>query len=346
MVLPTPKELLRAFPLPPELAASIEKQRKEVVSCLRGDDPRIVLIVGPCSLHHPGSALQYAASLSELQSEVSSSFLLVMRAYVEKPRTCLGWKGALYNPYLEAHDNLNQGLAWTRETLLKLSATGIPLATEFLEPLAAPYIEDLISLGFIGSRTTTSQIHRQLASSLPFPVGFKNTPDGSVLSAIHGILAAQAAHTFFHIDENGTLISKQSSGNPHTHLVLRGADHGPNHSAHSVRASIYALRCHALCETLIIDCSHGNSQKDPEKQLSTFHEVMAQIANGGRHIRGVMLESHILGGNQHAIKENHPDRSLTDPCLDWKTTQRELLEAHHALERGVAPGGCTPQYPH
>ncbi len=345
MTLASPKELKNSFPLSQSARSSIENQRQEIIACLDGKDPRIVLIAGPCSLHNQESALNYACRLKELQQEVADTFLLVMRAYVEKPRTCLGWKGPLYNPYIDSQDDLTKGVMWTRETLLKLTACGIPLATEFLEPLAAPYFEDLIAIGFIGSRTTSSQIHRQLASSLPLPIGFKNTPDGSTLSAMHGIHAAAAAHTFFHIDENGKLISKQSRGNPNTYLSLRGADHGPNHDPQSVAMALSALHAQALPKSLIIDCSHGNSHKDPAKQLTVFKEVIAQISEGQNHIRGIMLESHILEGRQRTAKENHPDRSITDPCLDWETTALAIRSAHRSLEKQAVAGGDTPPHP-
>ena len=342
MTLPTPKELKKIFPLSNSDHATIATQRQIISSCLAGTDPRIILITGPCSLHNQESALTYATHLKELQREVEDQFLLVMRAYIEKPRTCLGWKGPLYNPHLESQDDLERGLMWTRETLLKLVKCDLPLATEFLEPLAAPYFEDLISLGFIGSRTTTSQIHRQLASSLPLPIGFKNTPDGRAISAIHGMLTAAAAHTFFHIDENGIVSSNQSRGNPNTYLVLRGADIGPNHHPHSVAEALSELSKRDLPERLIIDCSHGNSGKDPIKQLSVFKDVIGQIASGQTGIRAIMLESHLLEGKQPEAKENHPAKSMTDACLDWKTTRQMILRAHQALSSEAVEAGHTP----
>lgn len=343
MTLTSPKKLKATFPLSQNGHSSIEAKRKEISACLEGSDPRIVLITGPCSLHNQESALNYATRLKELQKEVEDQFLLVMRAYVEKPRTCLGWKGPLYNPYLDSQDDLERGLIWTRDTLLKLATCDLPLATEFLEPLAAPYFEDLITLGLIGSRTATSQIHRQLASSLALPIGFKNTPDGSALSAIYGMLAAAAPHAFFHINEEGRISRAQSPGNPSTYLVLRGADHGPNHDPHSVATALSALRKHELPERIIIDCSHGNSQKDPAKQLTTFKEVITQVTDGQNYIRGIMLESHILEGKQPVTKENHPAQSMTDSCLDWETTRRAIRTAHQALGRQAVGGGDTPR---
>ncbi len=337
MQLSTPKELKKSLPLSPPEKELVAQDRKQIADCLSGTDPRILIIMGPCSLHNYQSALTYAAHIKELQHAVEDQFLLVMRAYIEKPRTLLGWKGPLYDPNLNGKSDLQEGLLWTRETLRDLIKCNVPLATEFLEPLATPYFEDLISLGFIGSRTASSQIHRQLASSLPLPIAFKNTPDGSTLSAINGMLSASVSHSFFHINEDGEVCHKQSQGNPNTTLALRGADNGPNYDDDSVNSALHELEKRHLPMHLIIDCSHGNSQKEPSKQREVFKEVVEQIAGGQEAIRGVMIEGHLEGGNQPPSSTAHPNLSITDPCMDWKTTSQIILSAHNHLSQSLTP---------
>ena len=325
MSLPTPSELKEIFSLSADEKALIAEMRKSIARCLNGEDRRLLLAVGPCSLHDQASALLYGKQLKSLQEEVKDSFILVMRAYFEKPRTRLGWKGALYAPDLE-EENLAKGLSWSRETLLKLIQLGVPTATEFLEPLVAPYIEDLICWGFIGSRTSSSQIHRQLASSLEMPVGIKNGPDGSLSSAISSLLSARSSHTFFQIDQKGKVSSKKSPGNPNCHLVLRGADSGPNYDSLSIKEATYHLFQEALPSQLIVDCSHGNSRKNPLLQKEVFFDLLDQIKKGESSIRGLMLESHLEGGHQPLTTEAKATCSVTDPCLDFETTRSMLLE--------------------
>lgn len=322
--LPTLAEFKKKLTLQNYSEELILRQRLLLASILRGDDPRIAIACGPCSLHSQESALEFGQKLLALQEEVKDRYYLIMRAYIEKPRTALGWKGKLYGMDQKDPSELIEGLHWSRETFLKLVELGVPLATEFLDPIAAPYFEDLITWGFIGSRTTLSQIHRQLASDFTFPVGFKNTPDGSTLSAINAIRSAQERHLFFHINDEGVPCAKKSQGNPLPHLVLRGSDQGSNYDADSVAEVMKQLESHHLSKCIVIDCSHGNSGKDPSRQCTVFEDVIAQYHAGNTAIRGAMIECHLQSGSQPFSKAPSPAYSLTDPCLSFDETA-ELL---------------------
>jgi 3-deoxy-7-phosphoheptulonate synthase len=303
MRLPTPQQLILDLPLRGRLQEQIHFHRENIRDIIHGRSKKIAIIAGPCSLHNPASAIEYARRLKALSDQVDKTFFIVMRAYLEKPRTKMGWKGYLYDPYLDGSCDIAKGLYLSRELLLELADIGLPLATEFLDPLTAPYYEDLISWGFIVARTTSSSIHRQLASCLEMPVGLKNSTEGSVETAIHGIKCARQPHTFISSDKEGHLFIKQTDGNSDTHLVLRGSDTGPNYDNESVRQVAAQLKEAGIHSKILVDCSHGNSGKIHEKQLSVFNRVISQLVSDDFNIMGVMLESFLEEGNQ-SISEN------------------------------------------
>lgn len=283
---------------------------------LRGVDRRLMIVAGPCSLHDRKLALEYAVRFKELADSVADKVLLVMRCFIEKPRSRLGWKGLMYDPSLKGQSSLNEGLLESRRLLCEIAEMGLPLASEFLEPFSAHYTADLISLGFIGARTSASQIHRELASALPCPVGFKNSIDGDISVAVHGVLAASFSHSFMTINEKAEAVIATSSGNPDCFVVLRGSSTRSNYQKESLKAACNLLQEEGLQSPLMIDCSHGNSGKDFRKQLDVFKEVLQQRASFP--IAGLMLESHLLPGNE---------LSLTDSCLGFTETEELVFLA-------------------
>ncbi len=327
----TPDEIKKKLPLSDKQRRFIESSRKLADQIVNGATETIAIIMGPCSIHDASLALEYARHLKSLAEK--SSFFLVMRVYCEKPRTTIGWKGLLYDPYLNGTHDIATGIYWTRELFLQLAEMGVASATEFLDPVVAPYIEDLITWGFIGARTSSSQPHRQLASSFSFPVGFKNCHAGDVNPAIHGVIAARSPHVFVSVGGDGKICRKKSFGNNSSHIVLRGSSEKPNYDKKSVQDVLKAVHLHGIQSRLLIDCSHGNSQKKYEKQKDAFLCVMEQIAQGNHSIMGVMLESHLFEGNQ-ALNEDVSSLaygvSITDPCIGWSTTL-ELLSIAEEL---------------
>lgn len=325
--LPSIKEIRSLFPITPFHERSLASSRLQAKAILSGTDQRKVVIVGPCSVHDKRSTLEYARRLKDLAQEVSESLLLIMRVYVEKPRTALGWKGLLYDPHLDGSGDVQTGLIWTRELFTQLVELEVPIATEFVDPITAFYFQDLVTWGFIGARTSASQPHRQLASMLRFPVGFKNDVQGALQGALNGALLARHSHHLIGLSDEGHLCAMQSLGNPWSHIVLRGADTHSNYEEHFVRDAIEMLQQMRLPPRLMIDCAHGNSNKDPRLQPITYHAVLEQIAEGREEIFGVMLESHLKGGSQ-ALSEDPSQlkyaTSITDPCMSWATTE-ELI---------------------
>lgn len=322
MQLPTPQELKRSLPLTPLLQKRIETMRTHTRALISGEDKRLGLVIGPCSIHHLPSALEYGKKVKALAAQVEESCLVIMRVYIEKPRTRVGWKGLLYDPLLDGTNDLAQGIFETRKLLLELAELGVPTATEFVSPLAHIYFQDLIAWGFIGARTSASQPHRELASSLDCPVGFKNPTDGDLDTAVNGVLSAQCAHTFLSINERGQIEKKKSQGNPFAHVVLRGAKEGPNyHQTQEVCDKLAAL---GLRVKLMIDCAHDNCLGSYLNQKKVFREVIEKILEGEEGILGIMLESHLLAGNAS---------SLTDPCISWEMTEKLILDAHEQLNK-------------
>lgn len=329
--LPTPAQLRARLPLSLAAAASVRRGREAVRAIMRGDDARLLVIAGPCSLHDPDAALDYAQRLAELAPQVSDQMLLVMRAYVEKPRTTIGWKGLVYDPQLDGSSDMAGGLTLARRLLLDIAELGLPLATELLQPLAAGYLDDLLSWAAIGARTSESQIHREMVSGLDLPVGFKNGTDGSVAIACDAMRSAAHPHQHFGMDEQGRAAMVQTRGNPDTHLVLRGGHSGPNYQPEAVAAACAALEAQSIRPNLIVDCSHANSGKDPARQPQMLESVIAQRLAGQTHLRGVMLESHLFDGCQPLRAPLQYGVSVTDACLGWEGTSQALLRAADAL---------------
>lgn len=332
--LPSPGVIKTLLNVSAETAAFIANARQTAKDIIAGVDQRLALIVGPCSIHDKQSATEYAERVKALAKRVESTCFIVMRVYVEKPRSSMGWKGLLYDPYLDGSNAIETGLRWTRELLLELGKMQVPCATEFVDPLAALYFEDLISWGFIGARTSASQPHRVFSSSLDIPVGFKNSVEGNLDSAIYGVLSAREPHAMLSIDPEGMLCASQTKGNSFSHVVLRGGYESTNYDAASISAALEKLHQNQLPERLLVDCAHGNCQKQTEKQQEVFQSVLEQIAGGNSKILGLMLESHLESGNQPLTKDLSTLKyaiSITDPCIDWKTTESLILSAHELL---------------
>ncbi len=339
--LPSPHELKTRLPLLSQTAAFIDEARKSAKQIIRGGDLRKALIIGPCSIHDSRSAIEYAKCFKELSESVSPTCFMVMRVYVEKPRTSTGWKGLVYDPHLDGSDDINTGLLWTRELLLTLAEMQIPIATEFVDPLAALYFEDLVTWGFIGARTSASQPHRQFASAQAMPIGFKNSTDGNLENAVHGALSATVPHALIHADLHGKLCAVQSEGNPFSHIVLRGACSFTNYDPASVLLALEMLKKSRLPQRLMIDCAHGNCQKRFEKQEGVFLSILEQIEKGNDNIFGLMLESHLESGSQLLTEDRSLLKyavSITDPCLDWKTTE-ELVHSAALTFSSTSVGG-------
>ncbi len=336
MELPYPTQLKSEFPLSPTGRAFIAKAREASHQILKRSDERLAAIIGPCSIHDSESALEYAHRVKKLISEIDSSMFLIMRLFVEKARTRLGWKGMLYDPHLDGSNDIATGLRKSRKLFVELAELGIPCATELLEPLIAPYFDDLIVWGMIGARTSASQPHRQMASGLSFPIGFKNDIHGELDVAISGILTSRIAHSHIGIDSRGKIAALETRGNSLSHLVLRGSEHFSNYDPASVAKALRVLHSQHLEPRIIIDCSHGNSSKDHRKQKIAFESVIEQSLEN-KAIAGFMLESHLFAGKQPL----GDDRSLlsygvsiTDPCLGWEETESLLKWA--SAERSMS----------
>jgi 3-deoxy-7-phosphoheptulonate synthase len=317
----TPAALVAELPLPEAGAAVVMDARRAIAGIVTGADDRLLVVVGPCSIHDPAAALEYAARLREAVPLHAGDLLLAMRVYFEKPRTVVGWKGLINDPLLDGSFQINLGLRRAREVMLGVAAAGLPVATEFLDTTLGQYYADLVAWGAIGARTVESQVHRELASGLSMPVGFKNRTDGDVQVAVDAIRAARHPHWFPSLTRDGAPAIMGTAGNEHTHLVLRGGVAGPNFSAAHVRAAAALLRRSSLPAHLMIDCSHANSGKDAARQPHVAAEVAAQIAGGERAIAAVMLESNLLAGTQdYTARPLAPGRSVTDACLAWEQT--------------------------
>jgi 3-deoxy-7-phosphoheptulonate synthase len=320
-----PSHLLREFPLSDKAAETTYETRHAIHRILHGADDRALVIAGPCSIHDVKAAKEYAGKLREVKQVLATDLLLVMRVYFEKPRTTVGWKGLINDPKLDGSFSINEGLRVARQLLLDLNETGMPVGCEFLDMITPQYIADLVAWGAIGARTTESQVHRELASGLSCPVGFKNGTDGNVRIAVDAIRAAQAPHHFLSVTKGGHTAIVSTSGNEDCHIILRGGTK-PNYDAASVDAASKTLAEVGIPARLMIDFSHGNSSKKPEKQVEVGEEVARQIAAGDERIVGVMLESHLKGGRQDLIpgKELTYGMSITDGCLGWEESRKVL----------------------
>ena len=326
-LLPTPAQLRERFALTDDLAQRIAGQRQAIRAVLNGADDRLLVITGPCSLHDADSALEYAERLAQLSTQVGDRMLLVMRAYVEKPRTTVGWKGMLYDPHLDGSGDMAEGLALSRRLMLAMVELGLPIATELLQPMAAGYLDDLLGWAAIGARTSESQVHREMVSGLGLPVGFKNGTDGSLGTACDAMGSAVHPHQHFGVDDQGRPAVFQTRGNPDTHLVLRGGHAGPNYSPEHIAAARAELSKRGIAPRMIVDCSHANSGKDPLRQPAVLEAVVTQRLAGETSLRGVMLESHLCSGSQPLANELAYGVSITDGCLGWEATESTFLRA-------------------
>ncbi len=330
-----PQELLETFPLEPSQNNLILGHRQSIKNILAGIDPRLLLIVGPCSIHDIDSTLEYANRLKALSQSISDLFFVVMRVYFEKPRSLCGWKGFSTDPHLDGSYEISKGLYLTRQLLLHLAKLELPVATEFLEAASGHYFGDLISWGCIGARTAESQVHRQMASGLNLPMAFKNNTSGNVEVAVNGIYTASQPHTFMALNRKGKLSIVRTTGNPDCHLVLRGGQERPNYDSDSIAKALDCLQRWNLSSGILIDCSHDNSFRDHRNQPSVFRSVMAQIQSGNRKIKGFCLESHLNEGKQPFPEKAQDLRygiSLTDSCLGWEETQELILWGYEAFK--------------
>jgi 3-deoxy-7-phosphoheptulonate synthase len=327
----SPSLLRHELPIDEAVAETVTRSRAEVVDILDGRDDRLIVVVGPCSIHDPEAALDYAHLLAEHTEKVSGELRVVMRAYFEKPRTTVGWKGLINDPGLDETFDVNTGLRTARRLLLDVSALGLPVGCEFLDPITPQFLADVVSWGAIGARTAASQVHRQLCSALSMPVGIKNSTEGDVQAAVDGIRAAAASHVFMGINRDGLAALITTTGNPDCHVILRGGSPGPNYDAASVAAALGRLRSAELPERVIIDASHGNSGKDHVRQAEVVRDIAGRIATGEPGVVGVMMESFLVAGRQDLGPNMTRGQSITDACLDWGTTAHLLDELAEAV---------------
>jgi 3-deoxy-7-phosphoheptulonate synthase len=326
----SPDDVTREQPLSDRAADVVFRARQEIQAALEGRDPRKLVIVGPCSIHDPTAALDYAGRLLSLRERVKDALLIVMRVYFEKPRTTVGWKGLINDPYLDETYRIDEGLRIARQLLIDINRLGLPAGSEFLDVISPQYIGDLISWGAIGARTTESQVHRELASGLSAPIGFKNGTDGNIRIATDAIQAAARGHHFLSVHKNGQVAIVQTNGNKDCHVILRGGK-TPNYDAASVTAACKELEASKLPATLMVDCSHANSSKQHEKQVDVARDIASQVAGGSRHVFGLMVESHLNPGAQKFTpgkddaKALEYGKSITDACLGWNDSL-EVLE--------------------
>ena len=338
-VLMTPERLKGQWPASKAAQASVGRARQAVNAVLNRDDPRLLVVVGPCSIHDAQAAKDYGERLAALSHEVQDALLLVMRAYFEKPRTTVGWKGLINDPYLDDSFRVADGLQIARRLLLELAELGLPLSTEALDPITPQYLQDLISWSAIGARTSESQTHREMASGLSSAVGFKNGTDGSLDAAINALGSVAEPHRFLGINPAGQVAVIETRGNPNAHMVLRGGTNGTNYDPASISACETAMRRAGLTPTIMVDCSHANSGKDPAAQPAVARDVLGQVREGNGSIVGIMLESHIHSGSQRIpdnLDELRYGVSVTDGCIDWATTEALLREAADALRPALA----------
>ena len=338
-VLPPPEHLIRFFPIGgTPVEALINQTRKSIHNILNGQDDRLLVIIGPCSIHDPAAALDYARRLKPLRDKYADTLEIVMRVYFEKPRTTVGWKGLINDPYLDESYRIDEGLRIARQLLIEINRQGLPAGSEFLDVISPQYIGDLISWGAIGARTTESQVHRELASGLSAPIGFKNGTDGNIRIATDAIQAAARGHHFLSVHKNGQVAIVQTNGNKDCHVILRGGK-TPNYDAASVAAACADLAAAKLPATLMVDCSHANSSKQHEKQLDVARDIAGQIEGGSRSVFGVMIESHIEAGAQKFtpgkddVSQLTYGKSITDACLGWGDSLQALEVLSQAVER-------------
>ncbi len=339
-VLVSPDQLKESLPATEEVVRLVSQSRDNIKDILDRKDHRLLAIVGPCSIHDADAALEYAEKLKSLSGRVSDTLCLVMRVYFEKPRTHVGWKGLINDPFLDNSFMVQEGLHIARRLLLDITGMGIPVATEALDPVAPQYFSDLVSWYAIGARTTESQTHREMASGLSAPVGFKNATDGSLDVAINALRSAANPHRFLGISSHGRVALTRTNGNSHAHVVLRGGDGAPNYDADSVRQCEQALEGSGIEPTIMVDCSHANSGKDPSRQPLVLGDIASQIQKGNRSIVGFMMEGNLEFGNQSVGSEGRDGLrygvSITDSCLDWSSTESCLINLASDIRQAMA----------
>ncbi len=325
-LLPPPDEVRAEFPLEGDALKTVKAGHRAVKGILDRSDPRLIVVVGPCSIHNPAEAMEYARRLKPLANELSGELLVLMRVYFEKPRTSVGWEGLIYDPYLDGSHRIDQGIRIGRKLMLDIAELGLPVAIEALDLISPQYLQDLVSWTAIGARTTESPTHRKLASGISSAIGFKNNVDGELSVAINAIRSASANHSFISVTGEGRVAVFRTEGNPHCHVILRGGK-SPNYDAESVARCEAELQKSGHLENIMIDCSHGNSQKNPDRQIDVLSSVAEQIEQGNKSIIGVMLESNLEAGNQPIpddLDEILPGVSITDACISWQDTESVL----------------------
>jgi 3-deoxy-7-phosphoheptulonate synthase len=332
----SPALLHHELPITETATALVARTRDRIRNILRNEDHRLLVIVGPCSVHDVDAALEYGQKLAVLRQELAEDLEIIMRVYFEKPRTSIGWKGLINDPNLDDSYDINKGLHLARKLLLDLAELGLPAATELLDPITPQYIADIIAWTAIGARTTESQTHREMASGLSMPIGFKNNTDGSLQAAINAMLSASQPHHFLGINHHGLASIVSTTGNPDTHLVLRGGKSGPNYDAKHIDWAATELQRLNLNARVMVDCSHANALKDYNRQVDVLEAIAQQLHDGQRHLLGVMIESHLVAGNQ-SIPENLANlvygQSVTDPCVDIQTTASMLQHLAKAVRQ-------------
>nr|ELR5252736.1 3-deoxy-7-phosphoheptulonate synthase [Providencia rettgeri] len=332
-VLITPESLKQKYPLSHSSLHTIATSRQVIADIIHQRDPRLLVVCGPCSIHDVDAAIEYGERLKKLAEELSDSLYIVMRVYFEKPRTTVGWKGLISDPFMDGSFEMEKGLHIARDLLTSLVNMGLPLATEALDPNNPQYLGDLFSWSAIGARTTESQTHREMASGLSMPVGFKNGTDGSLSTAINALKAAAMPHRFMGINQSGQVCLLHTKGNSNGHVILRGGKK-PNYEAEDIAACEVEMKKAGLAPSLMVDCSHGNSNKDYRRQPQVVDSIIEQIVNGNESITGIMLESHINEGNQTSEQARDMMKygvSVTDACINWQTTETVLRNLHQAL---------------
>jgi len=331
----TPEEIKNVLPETLAIKRCISQSRTFVRNILSGKDPRLLVIVGPCSIHDPEAAVEYAKKLRALAKRVSSSIYIVMRVYFEKPRTTFGWKGLINDPHLDDSFDIENGLIKSRKLLIKLAEMGIPCATESLDPISPQYIQDLITWTAIGARTTESQTHREMASGLSSPVGFKNSTDGSLVTAINAIKSSSKPHRFLGINDQGEVSIVNTTGKHDTHIVLRGCNGKPNYDAYHIEKCEKELKNNNIKPVIMIDCSHENSGKDHTRQPYVIEDITRQILSGNHSIKALMIESNLYEGNQQLITSTEKLKygiSITDKCISWGVTEQCITTLHKKYE--------------
>ncbi|MSN24423.1 MAG: 3-deoxy-7-phosphoheptulonate synthase [Geobacter sp.] len=331
-----PADLRQVFPLSDKDRTFVSKSREQIKNIILRKDRRLMVVVGPCSIHDTEAAVEYARRLSALSRQVDDQLLLIMRVYFEKPRTTVGWKGLINDPDMDGTHLISKGLGIARGLLSRITALEVPVANEMLDPITPEYVADMISWGAIGARTTESQTHREMSSGLSFPVGFKNGTDGNLQIAMDAMKAAQHPHSFLGINREGRTSIIQTSGNPDVHIVLRGGSRKVNYHPEDIEHTEDSLKKNNLFPTIMVDCSHGNSNKDFLKQPEVLDNVVEQMLAGNSSISGVMIESYLEEGNQKIpadLSQLKYGVSITDACIDWATTERILLDAHRKLKQ-------------